>query len=179
MFLRRQFVYLIAVILLSVSGSVHAYNLKGNKAPEFSLPDQDGEVRTLSDYQGKWVVLYFYPRDNTSGCRTEAGEFRDNIATLEAMNAVVIGISVDGLESKKSFHSAMSLNFNLLADVSKETSKAYNVLNDLVVLSYSKRQTFLIDPVGVIAHHFEDVDPETHATEVIAKMKEIKAIYDQ
>ena len=168
-----------AMSLFLMTTVIQAVSLKGSKAPEFNLPDQDGVMHQLSDYQGQWVVLYFYPRDDTPGCTVEAGEFRDNLEKLKGMNAVVMGVSVDGLESKKAFHTDQKLNFNLLADVSKETSKAYNVLNDLVVLSYSKRQTFIIDPLGMVAHHFEDVDPDTHATEVIAKLTEIKAIYDE
>ncbi len=170
---------LLVTLFILLTFSVQAVSLQGSKAPEFNLPDQDGVMHQLSDYKGQWVVLYFYPRDDTPGCTVEAGEFRDNLAKLNAMNAVVMGVSVDGLESKKEFHTDQKLNFNLLADVSKETSKAYNVLNDLVVLSYSKRQTFIIDPLGMIAHHFEEVDPNTHATEVIAKLTEIKAIYDE
>ena len=176
---KRYFSLMLATIVLFLTASIQAVSLKGSKAPDFSLPDQDGKMHQLADYKGQWVVLYFYPRDDTPGCTVEAGEFRDNLATLQEMNAVVMGVSVDGLESKKAFHTDQKLNFNLLADVSKETSKAYNVLNDLVVLSYSKRQTFIIDPLGMVAHHFEDVDPDTHATEVIAKLTEIKAIYDE
>ena len=167
------------VLMLFVTSALQAFNMKGTKAPNFNLPDQDGEMHQLSDYAGQWLVLYFYPRDDTPGCTVEAQEFRDYLDTLNKLNSVAMGISVDGLESKKSFHTDQKLNFNLLADVEKETSKAYNVLNDLVVLSYSKRQTFIIDPVGMIAHHFEDVDPNTHASEVIEKLKEIKAIYDK
>lgn len=175
----KSYFSLMAITLMLLSNVAQAVSLKGSKAPEFSLPDQDGVMHQLSDYKGQWVVLYFYPRDDTPGCTVEAGEFRDNLNKLNAMNAVVMGVSVDGLESKKAFHTDQKLNFNLLADETKEISKAYNVLNDLVVLSYSKRQTFIIDPLGMVAHHFEDVDPDTHATEVINKLVEIKAIYDE
>ena len=175
---RKYLSYIVGILLTCLTLTSQAMNLQGSKAPEFSLPNQDGVVKNLSDYKDQWVVLYFYPRDDTPGCTVEAAEFRDNLSKLQSMNAVILGVSVDGLESKKSFHTDQKLNFDLLADVSKETSKAYNVLNDLMVLSYSKRQTFIIDPMGMVAHHFEDVDPNTHATEVINKLTEIKAIYD-
>jgi peroxiredoxin Q/BCP len=173
--LLKQLLVVICLSTLSVSASA----MIGSKAPSFELPDQDGKIHNLSDYAGKWVVLYFYPKNHTSGCTVEAGEFRDNQATLDAMNTVVMGVSVDGVESHKSFHDDLKLNFDLLSDEQKAVSKAYNVLNDLVVLSYSKRQTFIIDPMGMIAHHFEKVDPETHATQVIEKLTEIQKLFSK
>lgn len=169
--------HLSVLLLMLIYVPLAAANMTGSKAPAFEMPDQDGKLHKLSDYQGNWVVLYFYPKDHTSGCTVEAGEFRDNKTLLDNMNAVVMGVSVDGVESHKSFHDDLKLNFDLLSDKQKIISKAYNVLNDLVVISYSRRQTFIIDPLGMIAHHFEDVDPDTHATEVISKLSELQKIY--
>lgn len=177
--LSRIITVLIFCTLSVVSMPVLGSAIKGSKAPEFELPDQSGNTHKLSDFRGQWVVLYFYPRDDTPGCTIEAGEFRDNKAALDELNTVVMGVSVDGIDSHAAFHKDMKLNFNLLSDSNKDVSKAYNVLNDIVVLSYSKRQTFIIDPMGMIAHHFEDVDPKTHTPEVIKTLKEVQKIYQK
>ena len=166
------------VALAFVSISAQAYNLTGAKAPAFELSDQSGKVHKLSDYSGKWVVLYFYPKNHTSGCTVEAAAFRDSQAEFAALDTTIMGVSVDDVESHMKFHTDMKLNFNLLSDNEKTTSKAYNVLRNLGITSFSKRQTFIIDPMGMIAHHFEDVDPDTHAPETLAKLKEVQKIFN-
>lgn len=166
------------ISLLCLSVTISADNLTGSKAPEFELPDQNGKMHKLSDYAGQWVVMYFYPRDDTSGCTIEAGAFRDMKDEFEALNATIVGVSVDGIESHQSFHEKLKLNFDLLADTEMSVSKSYDVLTNLAVVSYSSRQTFIIDPMGMIAHHFEDVDPDTHASETYEKLKEVQKIFN-
>lgn len=100
---KQMLAQIFVVVILVTTSALHAFNMKGTKAPDFKLPDQDGEMHQLSDYSGQWLVLYFYPRDDTPGCTVEAQEFRDNLNTLNELNAIVMGISVDGLESKKRF----------------------------------------------------------------------------
>ena len=119
----------------------------GSKAPEFRLPDQNGAVRSLSENLGKWVVLYFYPKDETPGCTAEACSFRDEFAMFQNLNAVVMGVSTDSIESHAKFASSNALQFSVLSDSTKETCKNYGVLNPL---GFANRVTFLIDPKGVI-----------------------------
>jgi len=170
---------IISVLCCTLSLSLSAASLTGSKAPGFSLPDQAGKTHNLKDYQGKWVVMYFYPKDDTPGCTVEAKSFRDNKQKFDQLNTVILGVSVDSVESHKSFADDMKLNFTLLSDEQKTTSKAYGVLNNLVVLSYSSRQTFILDPLGMVAHHFDDVDPDTHTQETLEKLIEIQKIYEE
>jgi len=176
MFAKKQIITFFILITFITFGA-HADNLTGSKAPTFELSDQSGKMHKLSDYAGKWVVLYFYPRNHTSGCTVEAGAFRDMQAKFADLNTTIMGVSVDDVESHKSFHSDLKLNFDLLSDNQQTVSKDYQVLNDLVVVKYSKRQTFIIDPMGMVAHHFEDVDPDTHAQETYDKLQEVQKIY--
>jgi peroxiredoxin Q/BCP len=144
----------------------------GTAAPAFKLQDQDGRWHTLDDYKGKWLVLYFYPKDQTPGCTTEACEFRDNIFAFRDINAVIVGISIDNVESHKKFEGKHSLPFTLLADPSKETAKAYGVLKKFVlIMEMAKRETFLVDPNGRIAKIYRDVDPKIHAQAVLGDIK--------
>ena len=149
----------------------------GSDAPDFNLKDQYGKSHTLKDYQGKWLVFYFYPRDNTAGCTIEAASFRDNIEHFKERNAVVVGISLDDIDSHLDFSETLKLNFSLLVDEDKKASKRYQVLTDLGLVAYSKRETFIIDPDGRIAHHFEKVDPNTHTQLVLNKLDDLKEIY--
>src|SRR6185295_9051865 len=125
----------------------------GNPAPAFTLPDQSGKPVSLGDYRGKWVVLYFYPKDQTPGCTTEACEFRDNVFAFRDAGAVILGVSVDDVEAHKKFAEKHGLPFTLLADDTKATAKQYGVLRNLLGLKIAKRDTFLIDPEGKIAKH--------------------------
>jgi peroxiredoxin Q/BCP len=147
----------------------------GSAAPTFKLQDQDGNWHSLSEYSGKWLTLYFYPKDQTPGCTTEACEFRDNIFAFRDLNAVIVGISIDSVESHKKFESKYSLPFTLLADPTKETAKTYGVLKTYMgVLEMADRQTFLIDPSGRIAKIYRDVDPKKHSAEVLADIKALQ-----
>jgi peroxiredoxin Q/BCP len=128
------------------------------------LQDQTGRVRTLAEYRGRPVVLYFYPRDGTPGCTREACAFRDAWDRLQATGAVVLGVSTDDVESHRRFHAEHRLPFELLSDVDGEVARRYGVP---VRLGLAARVTFLIDGEGVVRRVFEDVDPAVHADEVI------------
>ncbi|MGI9203040.1 MAG: peroxiredoxin [Woeseiaceae bacterium] len=139
----------------------------GEAAPDFELVDQNGTMHSIEDYRGKWVALYFYPKDNTPGCTTEACEFRDNIFAFKSANCEILGVSLDDAESHKNFAEKHGLPFPLLADTEGTTADAYGVKSRIFGMTLAKRQTFLIDPDGNIARHYEEVDPESHSAEII------------
>jgi peroxiredoxin Q/BCP len=134
----------------------------GDTAPDFTLPDQDGKVHTLSSYRGHWVLIYFYPKDHTSGCTKEACMIRDSFPRFEGAHADVFGISGDSVESHKRFADDYHLPFPLLADTDRKVIKAYGV---------ASRMSFLIDPTGAIKKIYEKVKPEIHAEEVLEDLK--------
>jgi thioredoxin-dependent peroxiredoxin len=146
-----------------------------DKAPEFTLPDQDGETISLKNYRGKYVVLYFYPRADTPGCTIEACEFRDAYKKIEKTGAVLLGISPDTSKAQKKFEEKYSLPFTLLADADKKVCDAYNVIQEKNM--YGKkvmgvaRTTFIIGPDGKIKHIFRKVKPEGHSEEVLEYLK--------
>src|SRR5690349_6452276 len=131
----------------------------GSAAPDFSLPSQDGTPISLKDYRGKWVVLYFYPKDFTSGCTVEAHNFQRDQLEYARRNAVILGVSVDSAESHKNFCAKEGLNFKLLADTQHQVSKQYGSLMNFGFAQISARNTFLIDPQGNIARAFSSVNP--------------------
>jgi len=143
----------------------------GSDAPSFNLQDQNGDWHTLESFRGQWLAVYFYPRDDTPGCTTEACNFRDNIYAFRAIGAAVVGISVDDVESHKEFSDKYKLPFTILADESSETASAYGVLKDYKLVKLASRQSFLVDPEGMIAKHYADVDPDTHTEEVLTDIK--------
>jgi peroxiredoxin Q/BCP len=147
----------------------------GTSAPEFSLTSQDGNAISLKDYRGKWVALYFYPKDLTPGCTLEAHNFQRDQAEFASRNAVVLGVSVDSADSHKRFCSKESLNFKLLADTSHAVSKQYGSLINFGVAQISARNTFLIDPEGRIAKVFARVKPARHSAEVLSAIDELQA----
>lgn len=148
----------------------------GAMAPEFRLQDQSGEWHTLEQYRGKWVALYFYPKDQTPGCTTQACDFRDNVFAFREAGAVILGISVDTVASHKAFAGKHGLPFKILADSSKKTAADYGVLAKLFgIMELAKRETFLIDPQGRIAKHYFDVKPEGHSAMVIADINALRA----
>jgi peroxiredoxin Q/BCP len=151
--------------------------MEGSDAPSFKLQDQNGEWHTLEDYRGQWLAIYFYPKDDTPGCTTEACNFRDNIYAFKAIDAVVVGISVDDVESHKEFSDKYKLPFTILADSDNSTAKAYGVLKDYKLLKLASRQSFLVDPDGKIAKHYGDVDPDTHTGEVLADIKTLSEVW--
>lgn len=147
----------------------------GSAAPDFRLQDQDGQWHELTDYKGRWLAVYFYPKDDTPGCTTEACNFRDNIYQFEAIGASVVGISVDDVDSHKQFSTKYKLPFTLLADPEGTVCDAYGVLRDFKLMTLASRQSFLVSPEGVIARHYEEVDPETHTQQVLADIKALQA----
>ena len=149
----------------------------GNMAPAFTLQDQNGEWHTLEEYKGQWLAIYFYPKDDTPGCTREACNFRDNIYAFKAIDAAVVGISVDDVESHKKFSDKYKIPFTILADDSSETAKAYGVLRDYKLIKLASRQSFLVDPEGKIARHYADVDPDTHTDEVLADIKNLSEVW--
>lgn len=140
----------------------------GDSAPDFEIPGGSGKDR-LSNYRGRIVVVYFYPKDFTPGCTTEACNFRDNFSDYKSKGIEVIGVSVDSEDSHKRFVDKYGLPFLLAPDGSKEISKKYNVLG----LGTSKRVTFIINKQGKIAYVFPKVSPKEHAREVLDKIKEL------
>jgi thioredoxin-dependent peroxiredoxin len=153
----------------------------GSPAPEFRLQDQDGQWHELKSYRGKWVVLYFYPKDQTPACTEEACEFTDNIFGFRQAGAVVLGISVDDVASHKRFEGVLkekhqrTLAFTLLADPSKGTARIYGVLkNYLGAMELARRETFLIDPQGRIAKYYPEVDPKGHSQAVLKDLQELQ-----
>ena len=147
----------------------------GTMAPEFELEDQDGQLHSLEDYRNKWVVLYFYPKDGTPGCTTEACEFRDNIFAFRDLGAQILGVSLDDVESHKAFVENHGLPFPLLADVDGVAATAYGVQTRMFGMKVAKRQTFIIGPDGTIVKHYESVKPAEHSAEVLADLKELGA----
>jgi peroxiredoxin Q/BCP len=161
---------LVAVLAFTSIGIANDEVAVGAAAPEFELPDQDGQLHSLEDYRDQWVVLYFYPKDETPGCTTEACEFRDNIFAFKDLNAQILGVSLDDVESHKAFAANHGLPFPLLADVEGEAASAYGVKTRMAGMEIAKRQTFLIGPDGTIAKHYVKVNPAEHSKEVLADL---------
>ena len=157
-------VSVIALLLTASSSSIAAPKV-GDKAPNFSLQDQNNITHTLSDYEGQWVVLYFYPKDDTPGCTTQACDFRDAVKRIIVSKAVVFGLSLDSVGSHKLFAEKYNLPFSLFADEAGEVSELYDSLHWLK--SYSKRNTFIVDPKGNIVKIYLSVDPKTHSKMVL------------
>jgi peroxiredoxin Q/BCP len=164
-----------AVIAFTSIGVANDSVVVGEQAPEFELSDQDGQLHSLEDYRDQWVVLYFYPKDDTPGCTTEACEFRDNIFAFKDLNAQILGVSLDDVESHKSFAESYSLPFPLLADVEGAASTAYGVKTRMLGMEVAKRQTFIISPDGTVARHYDKVNPSEHSKQVLADLAELGA----
>ena len=143
----------------------------GAQAPEFNLPDQSGQMRNLREFGGKWLVLYFYPKDDTPGCTKEACAFRDDWNQLSSLGAQVVGISVDDSASHDRFAKKHNLPFPLLADTDAVVAGQYGVVMDMMISKVAKRYTFLIDPQGKISKVYDKVDTSRHSAEIIADLK--------
>jgi len=146
----------------------------GAAAPGFTLTTNEGKQVNLNDFKGKWVVLYFYPKDFTQGCTIEARNFQRDIAKYEAVNAVILGVSVDNAESHKEFCAKEGLNFKLLADTEAKVSEQYGSVMEYNGAKLSARNTFLIDPQGKIAKVFEKVKVAAHSEEVLAAIASLQ-----
>jgi len=151
-----------------------AQRTEGSAAPDFALPDQNGQTHHLSEYAGRWLVLYFYPRNDTPGCTQEACRFRDDIGVLGDLNAAVVGVSVDDPRSHANFARKYQLPFPLLSDPDGHTAAAYGSLLNLGVIRFARRHTFIIAPDGRIAARFDKVDPASHAQEVARTLRALQ-----
>src|SRR6516165_12175450 len=145
----------------------------GSPAPDFTLKAQDGKPVSLHDFKGKWVVLYFYPKDMTSGCTIEAHNFQRDLAKYEANNAVILGVSMQNEKSHQEFCAKESLTFKLLADTKSDVSEKYDSVLNLGVAKLSSRHTFLIDPNGVVRKVWTSVDVKTHSDDVLSAIEQL------
>ena len=148
--------------------------MAGTTAPAFKLTSNEGTPTNLSKYKGKWVVLYFYPKDFTSGCTLEAHNFQRDLDKYKKLHAVILGVSVDTAESHKSFCAKEGLNFKLLSDADAKVSEQYGSTMDYNGAKYSARNTFIINPKGKIAKVFVKVSPAGHSEEVLAALAELR-----
>jgi len=173
----RIAVSILCIILLPVMTGIVAFAAipqVGAMAPQFALKSQEGTDVRLSDFKGKWVVLYFYPKDFTSGCTLQAHNFQRDLAKYEKKNAVIVGISVDDVNSHKSFCEKEGLRFKLLADTGAKVSGLYGSLREYQGKPVAARNTFIIDPQGKIVRVFEAVKPVTHSEEVLAALQQLQ-----
>ncbi len=175
-----KLIFFSLVLLISIFGF---YNISsattlpkaGEKAPDFNLPDTKGELHGLSNYSGKWLVLYFYPKDDTPGCTKEACSFRDDLNKLDKLGAQIVGVSVDDSGSHAKFSEKYHLPFPLLSDKDGKVADSYGALMNLFVMKIAKRYTFLIDPQGTIAKVYLSVDTSRHSQEVIDDLQALKS----
>ncbi len=165
--------FCVALILAPVLRTSAAQPVAGSPAPQFTLKSQDGTLVSLQDFRGKWVVLYFYPKDFTSGCTLEARNFQRDLAEYEKRDAVIVGISVDDADSHKQFCVKEGLSFKLLADTAHNVSEEYGTLTQMG-FAHAARNTFLITPDGKIARVFDDVKPAEHSAQVLAVLTELE-----
>ncbi len=147
----------------------------GQSAPDFKLTDQHGKMHSLSDFHGKWLALYFYPKDDTPGCTKQACTFRDGLQELADLGAEVIGISVDDTNSHADFAKKYHLQFPLLADTAAEIAARYHSLINLGIIKFARRKTFLIDPQGKIARVYLSASAAQNSKEVIKDLKQLQA----
>lgn len=161
---------IVAVLACNRASAVSELPAVGSPAPTFNLTTNEGKQVSLADLKGKWVVLYFYPKDMTPGCTIEARNFQRDLAKYEAANAVILGVSVDSTESHKEFCAKEGLNFKLLSDTDAKVSEQYGSIMEYQGTKLSARNTFIIDPQGKIAKVFEKVKVPAHSEEVLAAL---------
>ena len=178
---KSVFVLIVAVLAIAVGFvfvNVYAADQTmpsaGQAAPTFTLPSQDGSQISLDGFRGKWVVLYFYPKDMTPGCTIEAHNFQRDLDKYQAMNAAIVGVSVDTPDSHKQFCTKEGLTFRLLADPDHKVVDEYGSLGHFGSMTIANRNTFLIDPEGKIVKVWTKVDPQHHSEEVLAELAERK-----
>jgi peroxiredoxin Q/BCP len=174
----KAFLVLFSTLLLSALFAVAADQPQppaaGSPAPAFTLPNQEGAQISLDQFKGKWIVLYFYPKDFTSGCTVEAHNFQRDIDKYAQKNAVILGVSVDDVNSHKSFCAKEGLNFKLLADSNHAVVQKYGSIMEYNGMTLAARNTFLIDPTGMIRKVYLKVDPQGHSTEVLADLQQLQ-----
>jgi len=169
------FLTLSVATLLAVAADQPQPPSAGTPAPTFSLPSQEGMQVSLDQFKGKWVVLYFYPKDFTQGCTIEAHNFQRDIDKYTQNNAVVVGVSVDNVDSHKSFCTKEGLNFKLLADPDHSVVQKYGSVMEYNGMTLAARNTFLIDPTGVIKKVYLKVSPQGHSEEVLADLQQFQS----
>jgi peroxiredoxin Q/BCP len=174
-YLRPPALFLLLSIALALPALAGDPPAAGDNAPAFSLSSQDGSAVSLAQYRGKWVVLYFYPKDFTSGCTVEAHNFQRDLAKYEKASAVILGVSLDSVDSHKGFCTKEGLSFKLLSDPDAAVTKSYGSLTKYQDKDYAARNTFLIGPDGVIGKVFLKVSPATHSDEVLAALAQLQA----
>ena len=173
--MRLWMVLLVTVVLgAGLHSAFAAMPAVGSAAPDFTLPSQDGSQVSLKDFRGKWVVLYFYPKDGTPGCTIEAHNFQRDQPQYAQRNAVVVGVSVDTTDSHKEFCSKEGLNFKLLADTEHKVVKQYESTMNYKGVEIAARNTFIIDPQGTIQRAYTGVDPNKHSQEVLTALDELQ-----
>ena len=162
----------VVAFLLVLSSSSIAGLKVGDKAPNFALQDQNDMTHNLSDYEGQWIVLYFYPKDDTPGCTTQACDFRDAVKRIIASKAILFGLSLDSVRSHKLFAEKYNLQFSLLADETGEVSELYDSLSSF--FKVANRNTFIVDPEGNIAKIYLSVNPKTHSEMVLNDLNSLQ-----
>lgn len=173
-------ILIVIIVLFIVAVAVRAMRTgekaprSGTPAPDFMLNSQDGKPLSLHDLRGKWVVLYFYPKDFTSGCTIEAHNFQRDLAQYEQKNAIILGVSVQDEHTHQEFCAKEGLHFKLLADTNYRVSSAYDSLMNLGVAKISSRHTFLIDPNGLVCKTYLNVDAQAHSAEVLADLAQFQ-----
>jgi len=165
---------LLLLALFAVAADQPQPPAAGSPAPAFTLPNQEGAQVSLDQFKGKWIVLYFYPKDFTSGCTVEAHNFQRDIDKYAQKNAVILGVSVDDVNSHKSFCAKEGLNFKLLADSNHAVVQKYGSIMEYNGMTLAARNTFLIDPTGMIRKVYLKVDPQGHSTEVLADLQQLQ-----
>jgi peroxiredoxin Q/BCP len=174
---RITFVFALAVLAVVVFLRLFSHQPLppvGNLAPEFTLSSQEGLPVSLQEYRGHWIVLYFYPKDMTFGCTREAHNFSVDESKYAQRNTVVLGVSLDSVDSHKQFCAKEGLHFKLLADTQGKTTQAYGSLKNFGVVKFAARHTFIIDPDGKIVKVYDSVDPTKHSAEVLAALDQLQ-----
>lgn len=171
----QYYIYILIVIMGFFSKTVRAELEVGKPAPAFELNDQYMKIHNLEKYAGKWLVLYFYPKDDTPGCTIEACNFRDDIIQIRSLDAEILGVSLDSSESHASFAEDHGLPFPLLSDTGGEVAKSYGSLMSMGPIKFARRHTIIIDKKGNIAKIYRRVDPKIHSGQIIADLKELQS----
>ncbi len=171
----KRFALVLALLFCTFTSPALAMPKAGDGAPAFTLKVQDGKDVSLTDYRGKWVVLYFYPKDFTPGCSIQARTFQQALPKYHEKNAVIIGVSVDSVESHKEFCVRQGLEFKLLSDEDKAVSNQYDSFSGLPGMGVATRNTFLIDPEGIVRKVYTQVNPRTNAADVLKDLEALQA----
>lgn len=161
-------------LFISFNALANVNQWEGVPLADFSLQNQNGKTLTNADFKGKWLVVYFYPKDKTPGCTVEAQNFTDDYSKYKALNADIVGVSYDDVSSHKEFSDLYEMPFSLLADTDARLSKAMKV-DRILPWPHANRQTFLVNPQGIIAHHFKEVKPSNHSQELLTVLKQKQA----